>query len=83
MIGLVTKLKQLQALKVIDHEIYHREHGIFTRCAIEYEGIGGTNEHLDGSLFNGSWFATGENYFINKRKEELKHLEMSSVKVVE
>jgi hypothetical protein len=27
---------------------------------VEYEGIGGTNEHPDGCLFNGSWFETGE-----------------------
>jgi hypothetical protein len=44
LVGLVTNLKLLCTLKVIDTEIYHRELGIFTRCVIEYEGIGGTKE---------------------------------------
>jgi hypothetical protein len=41
---------------------------------IEYEGIGGTNEHTDGSLFNGSWFATGENYVITRKKRGVEAL---------
>jgi hypothetical protein len=73
-VGLVTNLKLLRTLKVINNEIYHRYLGIFTRCVIEYEGIGGTNEHPDGSLFNGSWFATGENYFISRVKRGVKAL---------
>jgi hypothetical protein len=48
-------LKLLRALKAIEDEIYHHELCLFTRCVIEYEGIGGTNEHPDGSIFNGSW----------------------------
>jgi hypothetical protein len=35
-VGLVADSKLLRALKVFYDEIYHRELGIFTRCAIEY-----------------------------------------------
>jgi hypothetical protein len=72
--GLVADLKLLRALKVIDNEIYHREHGIFNRCAIEYEGIGGTNENPNGCIFNCSWLATGENYVIERVKRGVKAL---------
>ncbi len=67
-------MKLLRTLKVIDDEIYHRELGIFTRRAIDYEGIGGTNENPDGSLFNGSWFAAGENHVITRMKKRVKAL---------
>jgi hypothetical protein len=67
-VGLVTNLKLLCTLKVIKDEIYHHELGIFNRCAIENEGIGETNENPDGSLFNGSWFATGE-YYVMQSEE--------------
>ena len=47
-VGLIADLKLMRALKVIDDETHDREHGIFTRCAIECEGLEGTVESHKG-----------------------------------
>ena len=51
----------MRALEVIDDETHDRERGIFTRCAIECEGLEGTLESPVGSINFASLFATGEN----------------------
>ena len=38
----------MRALKVVDDETHDRERGIFTRCAIECEGLEGTVESPKG-----------------------------------
>ena len=67
-VGLIKDLKLMRALKVIDDETHDRERGIFTRCAIECEGLEGTSESPVGSINFASLFATGENYVIRKVK---------------
>ena len=64
----------MRALKVIDTETHDREHGIFTRCAIECEGLEGTPKSPVGSINFASLFATGENYVIKKVKGGVKRL---------
>jgi len=73
--GLLKDLKLMRKLDVIDDETHDRERGIFTRCAIECEGLEGTSESPVGSINFASLFATGENYFIRKVKRGVKHLE--------
>jgi len=65
-VGLIDDLKLMRALKVVDDETHDRERGIFTRCAIECEGLEGTAESPVGSINFASLFATGENYVIRK-----------------
>jgi hypothetical protein len=67
-VGLIKDLKLMRALKVIDDETHDRERGIFTRCAIECEGLEGTAKSPVGSINFASLFATGENYVICKVK---------------
>jgi hypothetical protein len=57
-LGLIKDLKLMRTLKVIDDETHDREHGIFTRCAIECEGLEGTVESAVGSVNFASLFAT-------------------------
>jgi hypothetical protein len=64
----------MRALEVIDDETHDNEHGIFTRCAIECEGLEGTAESPVGSINFASLFATGENYVIRKVKGGVKYL---------
>jgi hypothetical protein len=64
----------MRALEVIDDETHDNEHGIFTRCAIECEGLEGTAESPVGSINFASLFATGENYVIHKVKGGVKNL---------
>jgi hypothetical protein len=64
----------MRALKVINDETHDRERGIFTRCAIECEGLEGTLESPVGSINFASLFATGENYVIRKVKGGVKYL---------
>ena len=59
---------------VIDDETHDLECGIFTRCAIECEGLEGTAESPVGSINFASLFATGENYVIRKVKGGVKYL---------
>jgi hypothetical protein len=61
-------------LDIIDDETHDREHGIFTRCAIECEGLEGTSKSPLGSIYFASLFATGENYVIRKVKGGVKRL---------
>ena len=61
-------------MEVIDDETHNHELCIFTRCAIECEGITGTTESPEGSINFASWFATGENYVICKVKRGVKYL---------
>jgi hypothetical protein len=64
----------MRALTVIDNETHDHERGIFTRCAIECEGLQGTSESPEGSINFASLFATGENYAIRKVKGGVKYL---------
>jgi len=73
-VGLLKDLKRMRALTVIDNETHDRERGIFTRCAIECEGLDGTVESPVGSINFASLFATGENYVIRKVKGGVKYL---------
>ena len=73
-VGLIDNLKLMRALEVIDDETHDNEHGIFTRCAIECEGLEGTAESPVGSINFASLFATGENYVIHKVKGGVKYL---------
>ena len=47
-VGLLKDLKLMRKLDVIDDETHDRERGIFTRCAIECEGLEGTVESHKG-----------------------------------
>ena len=73
-LGLIKDLKLMRTLKVIDDETHDREHGIFTRCAIECEGLEGTVESPVGSVNFASLFATGENYVIRKVRIGVQYL---------
>jgi hypothetical protein len=73
-VGLLKDLKLMRKLDIIDDETHDREHGIFTRCAIECEGLEGTSESPLGSIYFASLFATGENYVIRKVKGGVKRL---------
>ena len=73
-VGLIKDLKLMRALEVIDDETHDRERGIFTRCAIECEGLDGTVESPMGSINFDSLFVTGENYCIRKVKGGVKYL---------
>ena len=73
-VGLLKDLKLMRALEVIDDETHDRERGIFTRCAIECEGLEGTVESPVGSIKSASLFASGENYCIRKVKGGVKYL---------
>jgi hypothetical protein len=73
-VGLLKDLKLMCKLDVIDNETHDRERGIFTRCAIECEGLEGTDESPLGSINFASLFATGENYVIRKVKGGVKCL---------
>ena len=64
----------MRKLDVIDDETHESECGIFTRCAIECEGLEGTDESPVGSINFASLFATGENYVIRKVKGGVKCL---------
>ena len=72
--GLLKDLKLIRKLDVIDDETHDRERDIFTRCAIECEGLDGTDESPVGSIYFASSFATGENYVIRKAKRGVKCL---------
>ena len=72
--GLLKDLKLMRKLDVIDDETHDRERDIFTRCAIECEGLEGTSESPVGSIHFASLFATGENYVIHKVKGGVKRL---------
>ena len=65
---LITDLKLMRKLEVIDDVTHDRERGIFSRCAIECEGLEGTVESPVGSINFASWFATGENYVLRNVK---------------
>jgi hypothetical protein len=65
-VGLLKDLKLVRKLDVIDDETHDRERGIFTRCAIECEGLEGTDESPVGSI--------NENYIIRKVKGGVKCL---------
>jgi len=73
-VGLLKDLKLMRKLDVIDDKTHDRERDIFTRCAIECEGLVGTSESPVGSINFASLFATGENYFIRKVKGGVKYL---------
>jgi hypothetical protein len=73
-VGLLKDLKLMRKLDIIDDETHDRERGIFTRCAIECEGLEGTSESPVGSIHFASLFATGENYVIRKVKGGVKLL---------
>ena len=73
-VGSLKDLKLMRKLDVIDDETHDRERGIFTRCAIECEGLEGTFESPVGSINFASLFATGENYVIRKVKGGVKCL---------
>jgi hypothetical protein len=73
-VGLLKDLKLMRKLDIIDDETHDRERGIFTRCAIECEGLEGTSESPEGSINFASLFATGENYVIRKVKRGVKYL---------
>ena len=49
-VGLIKDLKLMRALEVIDDETHDRERGIFTRYAIECEGLEGTVESPVGGI---------------------------------
>ena len=72
--GLLKDLKLMRKLDVIDDETHDRERDIFTRCAIECEGLEGTSESPVGSIHFASLFVTGENYVIRKVKGGVKYL---------
>jgi hypothetical protein len=72
--GLLKDLKLMRELDVIDDKTHDRERDIFTRCAIECEGLEDTSESPVGSINFASLFATGENYFIRKVKGGVKYL---------
>jgi hypothetical protein len=72
--GLLKDLKLMRKLDVIDDETHDRERDIFTRCAIECEGLEGTSESPVDSIHFASLFATGENYVIRKVKGGVKRL---------
>ncbi len=73
-VGLIKDLALMHALEVIDEENHDRERGIFTRCAIECEGLEGTIKSPVGSIYFASLFATGENYVLRKVKVGVKYL---------
>jgi hypothetical protein len=73
-VGLLKDLKLMRKLDIIDDETHDRERGIFTRCAIECEGLEGTSESPVGSIYFASLFVTGENYVIRKMKGGIKRL---------
>jgi hypothetical protein len=52
----------------IDVEAYKYDLRIFTACAIEYEGLQGTNDNPIDSVFLGCWVVTSKNYVIRKVK---------------
>ena len=56
--GLLKDLKLMRKLDVIDDKTHDRERDIFTRCAIECEGLEGTVESAVGSVNFASLFAT-------------------------
>jgi len=73
-VGLLKDLKLMHKSDVIDDETHESECGIFTRCAIECEGLEGTDESPVGSIIFASSFATGKNYVIHKVKGGVKCL---------
>ena len=73
-VGSLKDLKLMRKLDVIDDETHDRERGIFTRCAIECEGLEGTFESPVGSINFASLYATSENYVIRKMKGGVKCL---------
>jgi hypothetical protein len=73
-VGLITNLKLIRALEVINNETHTCELGIFTRCAIECEGFEGTVKSPEGSINFASKFATGENFVGRKVKRGVKYL---------
>ena len=64
----------MRKLEVIDDVTHDRERGIFSRCAIECEGLEGTVESPVGSINFASWFATGENYVLRNVKRGVRYL---------
>ena len=47
-VGLISDLKLLRHMGVIDEKRYTSEFGIFKSCAIEYKGLSGTYDNPDG-----------------------------------
>jgi len=70
----VNLLKLMRALEIIGDETHDCERVIFTRCAMECEGLEGTIESSVGSINFASWFATGENYVLRKVKRGVNYL---------
>jgi hypothetical protein len=65
-VGLISDLKLLRHMGVINEKRYISEFGIFKSWAIEYEGLSGTYDNLDGSFGYGSKFVTGEGHVLRK-----------------
>jgi hypothetical protein len=72
--GLINDLKLLCALDIIDDEAFKSKLGIFTACAIEFEGISGDNTGPEGSKHRGSCFLTGDGYEMSKIQSGVKCL---------
>ena len=47
-VGLISDLKLLRHMGVIDEKRYTSEFGILKSCAIEYTGLSGTYDYPDG-----------------------------------
>jgi hypothetical protein len=71
-VGLISDLKLLRHMGVIDEKRYTSEFGIFKSCAIEYKGLSGTYDNPDGSFGYGSKFVTGEGHVIRKQLSGVK-----------
>ena len=65
-VGLISDLKLLRHMGVIDEKRYTSESGIFKSCAIEYEGLSGTYDNPEGNFGYGSKFVTGEGHVLRK-----------------
>ena len=71
-VGLISDLKLLLQMGVIDEKRYTSEFGVFKSCAIEYEGLNGTYDNPDGNFGYGSKFVTGEGHVIKKALSGVK-----------
>jgi hypothetical protein len=65
-------LRLLFQLHLISEESYNLSRGIFTRCAISFEGFGGTHVDPTGGTLQASLLATGTGYVISTIKPGVK-----------
>ena len=73
-ISLMADLRLLFQLQFISKESYYSSCGIWTRCAVSLEGLGGTMNAPIGGTWQASLLATGTGYVIATIKPGVKAL---------